>query len=204
VVDWSVGAQSPNYITSRNRVGPAGEVVGQFIDWLSSNGFLRHSDVHIIGHSLGSHVAGHAGKNTRFGRIRAIFGTDPAGPLFNVNNPDRLDIGDADYTESILTNVGGLGFDEPVTHATFYPAWGGTQPGCIVDLCSHHRATHLYSESINSDCFKARQCAGYHEIVNRSCPGTGVFKTLGGDAAKPDVNGVFFLETNDESPFAIC
>ncbi|CAG9811885.1 unnamed protein product [Chironomus riparius] len=205
VVDWSVGAGAINYITSRNRVGPAGEVVGQFIDFLDEHGFVSHAQVHVIGISLGAHVSGHSGKNTRRGRIAVIFGNDPAGPLFNVNNPDRLDSEDAVYTEAMHTNVGVLGFDLPITHATFYPNWGGTQPGCGADVgggCSHGRSTNLYSESINSDRFRARQCNGYDDIVARNCPGTGVFAVMGGDSAK-DIRGVFFLETNAQSPFAM-
>jgi hypothetical protein len=44
--------------------------------------------------------------------------------LFTVNNPDRLDANDADYTEACITNAGTLGFDLPIVHATFYPNWG--------------------------------------------------------------------------------
>ncbi|CAG9811887.1 unnamed protein product [Chironomus riparius] len=205
VVDWSVGAGANNYITARNRVGPAGQVVGQFIDFLNENGFVQHNQVHIVGHSLGSHVAGHAGKNTFRGQLNAIFGTDPAGPLFNVNNPDRLDTSDAFYTEAIHTNAGTLGFDAPITHASFYPNWGSSQPGCGVDIgggCAHGRATRLYSESVNSDQFRSRQCNGYEDIVARNCPETGVIGILGGDSAKA-IRGVFFLETNAEAPFAM-
>ena len=51
-------------------------------------------------------------------KVNAIFGTDAAGPLFNVNDPaNRLDVDDAWYTENIHTNGGGLGFDQPITHA---------------------------------------------------------------------------------------
>ena len=49
VVDWSVGAGAANYITARNRVGPAGAVVGQFIDWLTSLGVTHPSRVNIVG-----------------------------------------------------------------------------------------------------------------------------------------------------------
>lgn len=52
-------------------------------------------------------------------KINTIFGNDPAGPLFNVHNPDRLDAIDADYTGACITNAGQLGFDLPITHATF-------------------------------------------------------------------------------------
>ena len=172
---------------------------------MDEHGFVSHGQVHVIGISLGAHVSGHSGKNTRRGQIHVIFGNDPAGPLFNVNNPDRLDASDAFYTEAMHTNVGVLGFDEPITHATFYPNWGGVQPGCGADVaggCSHARSTYLYSESVNSDRFRSRQCTGYDQIVARNCPGTGVFTSMGGDSAKT-IRGVFFLETNEESPFAM-
>ncbi|KAG5668674.1 hypothetical protein PVAND_016605 [Polypedilum vanderplanki] len=205
VVDWSVGAGSANYITSRNRVGITGQVVARLIDYLDEIGFATHSNVNVVGHSLGSHVAGHTGKSVQRGRINAIFGTDPAGPLFNINNPnDRLDIGDAVYTEALHTNAGVLGFDEPITHSSFYPNWGRNQPGCGVDIgggCAHGRATLFYAESVNSDRFVARQCASYAEIVAENCPGTGVTGIMGGDNAKA-IRGVFFLTTNAQSPFA--
>lgn len=108
-------------MAARNRVGPTGTAIATLIDNLVLNGFTDHSRVNVIGHSLGAHVAGHTGKATVVGRINAIFGTDAAGPLFNINSPaERLDIGDALYTENIHTNIEGLnalGFDEPITHA---------------------------------------------------------------------------------------
>ncbi|KAG5668672.1 hypothetical protein PVAND_016603 [Polypedilum vanderplanki] len=205
VVDWSVGAGSANYITSRNRVGITGQVVARLIDYLDEIGFATHNNVNVIGISLGAHVSGHTGKNVQRGRINAIFGNDPAGPLFNINNPsDRLDIGDAEYTEAMHTNAGVLGFDEPITHSSFYPNFGRTQPGCGPDIsgsCAHARSVFLYAESVNSNRFVARQCASYAEIVAENCPGTGVTAIMGGDSAKP-IRGVFFLTTNAESPFA--
>lgn len=126
------------------------------------------------------------------------------GPLFNVNNPDRLDSEDAFYTEAIHTNAGTLGFDQPITDAAFYPNWGSTQPGCGVDLtgsCAHARGSAFYTESVNSNRFVARQCAGYADIVAQNCPGTGISAIMGGDSAKP-IQGVFFLTTNEASPFA--
>jgi hypothetical protein len=52
-VDWSVGSDTINYVTARNRVGNAGLIVGQFADFLHQNGVLRFEDTHFIGHSLG-------------------------------------------------------------------------------------------------------------------------------------------------------
>jgi hypothetical protein len=97
-----------------------------------SNGLSAWPRINIVGHSLGAHCAGHTGKRTS-GRIQAIFGTDPAGPLFSTGNNDRLAVGDAVYTEALHTNAGVLGFDSPITTAAFYPNWGTSQPGCGTD-----------------------------------------------------------------------
>lgn len=122
VVDWSVGAGSLNYATSRNRVGPTGQMIARFIDWLHLNGRLvNFNRLIIVGHSLGAHVAGMCGKALTRGRAQAIFGTDPAGPLFSMGSPGaRLAENDAVYTESIYTNAGDLGFDQPIAHGNFY------------------------------------------------------------------------------------
>lgn len=42
-------------------VGGVGTYVGQFLEFLISQG-VKTSDVHLVGHSLGAHVAGYAGK----------------------------------------------------------------------------------------------------------------------------------------------
>jgi pancreatic triacylglycerol lipase len=199
-VDWSAGAYS-NYTTSRWRVGDVGRVIAQFVDFLSMNGLTQSSKINIVGHSLGSHIAGHAGKAVKNGRINAIFGTDPSGTEFDINDPaNRLDKDDAVYTEAIVTS---LRFREPIAQVTFYANWGLQQPGCDEDdLCNHHRATEYYSESVNTDQFVAIQCSSLSAINDRNCSGTGVVTYLGGDKPKT-VSGVFYLETNSRSPYAM-
>lgn len=154
---------------------------------------------------MGAHISGLTGKRVSGGRIQAIFGLDPAGPLFDMGSPtQRFAPGDAVYTEMIATNAGLLGFDQPIATASFYPNWGVSQPGCGTDVsgsCAHGRAFEFYAESVNSNRFNARRCANYAQITGRNCPtgqGTGM---MGGDASK-SLNGVFFLETNAASPFA--
>lgn len=61
---------------------------------------------------------------------------DAAGPLFEIplKIPEalRLTKGDADYVDSIHTNVGFLGFLESFAHADHYVDLGGPiQPGCL-------------------------------------------------------------------------
>lgn len=78
VVDWGAGAQTPNYIAARNRVGATGGAIARFIDSLEAEGLTSFDRINIIGHSLGGHVAGFVGKQVSRGRIQAIFATDPA------------------------------------------------------------------------------------------------------------------------------
>ena len=66
-------------------------------------------DFHIIGHSLGAHIAGYAGEKLiavnrgKLGRISAI---DPAQPLFqDMPTFVRLDPGDAEFVDVIHTDA---------------------------------------------------------------------------------------------------
>jgi pancreatic triacylglycerol lipase len=191
-------------VTARNRVPEVANVLARFLNFLVTNGSTQMNRVNIAGHSLGAHIAGVTGKRVNQGRVQVIFGLDPAGPLFSLNAPnDRFASGDAVYTEGIRTNAGNLGFSEPLAVADFYPNWGSRQPGCGVDLsgsCSHSRAHEFFAESITSNGFVGRRCNNYQEIVNQSCNGAGT-AVMGGEG-NTGSNGVFFLETNSNSPFA--
>ena len=85
-------------------------------------------DFHIVGHSLGAHIAGYAGEklismNREAGKLGRITALDPAQPLFQ-NTPEfvRLDPGDADFVDVIHTDaksilMGGLcNFDHLQLH----------------------------------------------------------------------------------------
>lgn len=55
VVDWGLGAITPNYALARGRVNGVGAVVGQYADFLNENG-VPFSAMSAIGHSLGGHI----------------------------------------------------------------------------------------------------------------------------------------------------
>ena len=59
------------YAASNTRV--AGAEVSLILDKLSSEKGMKHSDVHLIGHSLGSHMFGFAGMRT-FNQVGRISG----------------------------------------------------------------------------------------------------------------------------------
>jgi pimeloyl-ACP methyl ester carboxylesterase len=209
VVDWGAGAQTPNYIAARNRVDAVGAVVAQFINWIHSHG-AQFNNIVAVGHSLGAHVVGAAGKRTSQ-RIHAVVGLDPAGPLFSLDNPaTRLDASDALYVESIVTDGGRLGFEHPVAHGNFYPNWGTSQPGCGIDLtgnCGHSLVSNFYAASINNaNHFGATRCSGLQAIRDRNCASAGPSGRMGGEPVNNSgpipVGSVFWLPTTGTHPFA--
>lgn len=107
-----------------------------FLEFLSSEGQISLDDVHVLGHSLGAHVAGYAGSYVPR-KLARITGLDPAGPAFEtpyLKDPgDRLDSTDANFVDVIHTCAGSLGFLRPIGHVDFYPNGGTfTQPGCPI------------------------------------------------------------------------
>ncbi|XP_049544968.1 phospholipase A1-like [Anopheles darlingi] len=209
-VDWGVGAQNPNYITSRNHINAVGATVGRFVDFLNQSGGMSFNNVYVAGHSLGGHTAGIVGKRVTRGRLNSVIALDPALPLFSINDPaNRVASGDANYVEVIHTNGGLLGFDLPLGQADFYPNGGRSQPGCGVDIagtCAHSRAWQFFGESIRTaqSGFNSVRCANYDQIVNNNCVSSGANARMGGEPSNigRGVNGVYFLTTNAQSPFA--
>lgn len=205
-VDWTAGANTLNYLAARNRVAGTGVVAANLLRMIAIHTGADLGQMSAIGHSLGGHVVGFIGKNLQ-GRLGSIVALDPALPLFSINSPHaRTNVGDAKYVEVFLTNAGLLGFDEPIGDSNFYPNWGTSQPGCGADLsgnCAHVRSHEFFAETIVSDIgFWSRRCRGYQDIVNRNCVSSGPDTRMGGEPLNYNANGVYWLETNEASPFA--
>ena len=205
VVDWERGANTPIYSTARNRVSNIGVVLAQFIDFLNGRG-LAFSRVDIIGHSLGAHIAGIAGKLVSRGRINAIVGLEPALLGFSADVPaERLHITDAIYVEVMYTDMGRISANYPIGHANFFPNFGRGQPGCGIDLtgsCGHSRSWQFYGETISHpNTFWATMCSGFIAIETGRCPPAGPNQLMGGDPVNQGANGMYFLQTNSETPF---
>lgn len=207
-VDWSVGASTNNYIAARNRVGHAGAIAARLLRMLSDVTGADLRQMSAIGHSLGGHVVGFIGKNLN-GQLGSVVALDAALPLFSIDNPDgRTAANDAIYVESMHTNAGLLGFDEPIGQTNFYPNWGRSQPGCGVDVtgnCAHQRTHEFFAESITSTVgFWARQCRDYSDIVNQNCVQSGENTLMGGEPLRSTGRtGVFWLPTRDAVPYAM-
>lgn len=206
-MDWGAGAQTGNYLAARNRVNEVGPRVAQMADWLNQSAGAPFNTMVIVGHSLGGHTAGIAGKRTSRGRLAAVVAMDPANPGFDANRPgDRVAATDANYVEVIHTNGGMLGMDPPIGLADHYPNFGRSQPGCGVDLagnCAHSRAWEFMAESITTNThFTARLCRNFADITSNNCVSAGAQRRMGGEPLTTAARGIYWCSTNANAPFA--
>ncbi|XP_063708820.1 pancreatic lipase-related protein 2-like [Culicoides brevitarsis] len=210
-VDWSKG-YTVNYIAARNRANGTGIVMGKFIEFLVREGGASLDSFRIIGFSLGGQIVGYTGKYLK-GQLTAIYGVDPAGPLFFQNSTDRLTPEDAKYVEVIHTCGGRLGTDFPLGHVDFYPNNGRSQPGCLkIDVtgtCSHSRSLYYFAESMyaENDGFIGVHCNSRAEITDEGCSHVDERRRmLGGNPPKivpVTERQVYWLRTNKKSPFSM-
>lgn len=72
LVDWTKGTTGPEPEVVANAPS-VGKLTAALVDWLSTLG-IKHADVHIVGMSLGCHVAGWAGRSCQSGKIGYLTG----------------------------------------------------------------------------------------------------------------------------------
>ncbi|CAK1543673.1 unnamed protein product [Leptosia nina] len=162
--------------------------------------------IHLIGHSLGAHISGFAGKTFEEStgrKIGRISGLDPAGPCFSHVDPElRLKATDAEFVDVIHTDAGVFGLRDPIGQVDYFPNNGAMQPNCVLQSCSHSRVVSYYGESIvNGEAFPAVRCRDWEAYKKGQCD----FKSISymGYASKPGTKGLYFLRTNGESPFGL-
>lgn len=105
---------------------------------------LPISRLHLVGHSIGAHLAGHIGRNIQtmtdhdliIPRITAL---DPAGMLYYPEFLTKhIRASDAIFVDVIHTDVWNMGTVKPTGTVDFYPNSGWPpQPGC------HSNKLHL-------------------------------------------------------------
>ncbi|KAK0076604.1 hypothetical protein PV325_005099 [Microctonus aethiopoides] len=202
LMDWAKHAAAPWYNRAAKNVEMIGSYLAKFVKWLEIRKVISSSELHVIGYSLGAHIAGFMGKNLKY-KIGRITGLDPAGPLFHdAHATKRLDKSDALFVDVIHTSAKSLGIEKPIGHADFYPNHGSIQPGCsFYDFaCSHNRARFYYIESINTPRgFPARRCRNWTPTIK----GCTLFPdTYMGISTDRHVYGIFYLRTQAEPPYA--
>jgi pancreatic triacylglycerol lipase len=98
-------------------------------------------------------------------------GLDPSGPGWS-GNEGGMTNGVAHHVEAIHTNRGGLGSNNQVAGADFFPNGGRNQPGCGDDsFCSHNRANELFASTVINDHLVGRECANLHMAEKNLCHG---------------------------------
>jgi len=231
IVDWGGGAQILNYAQAASNTRTVGAYAAAVYQNLLRVGGSAASRMWCVGHSLGSHVCGHAGmkmpSNQRLGRVT---GMDPAGPLFEPQSNKAVGINTASgvFVDILHTDSRGasaLGTLRDLGHIDFYPTGGSGQPGCFLetvfdnvdkwdsddpelyDGCSHSRAYQFMIESIKSDCFRATQRCTNFNIMPGSCSacgGCGAFPcAYMGYAAETSCNrtGMYYLTVTAGAPY---
>ncbi|XP_056179493.1 endothelial lipase [Falco biarmicus] len=190
VADW-LSLAHQLYTDAVNNTEIAGRSIARLLDWLQENPLFQLENVHLIGYSLGAHVAGFAGNHVH-GTIGRITGLDPAGPMFEGADPSkRLSPDDANFVDVLHTytreTLGvSIGIQMPVGHVDIYPNGGDFQPGCgLSDVlgaiaygtigevvkCEHERSVHLFVDSlVNQDKQSfAFQCADSSRFKKGIC-----------------------------------
>ncbi|KAK9298987.1 hypothetical protein QLX08_007896 [Tetragonisca angustula] len=182
VLDWTRGAATTYTAAVANT-----ELVGRQLGLVlldAVNLGTRPEDIHVIGFSLGAHVAGCASeilkkKNILLGRIT---GLDPASPFFRNHlfreKSRKLDATDARLVDVIHTDgsqdfADGFGLMKPLGHIDFFPNGGREQPGCN-DVKNSVVVSHLKDDMLTKEiaCSHIRAWSYFLESVrktNESC-----------------------------------
>lgn len=217
IVDWSNLAWKP-YSISYCYVPRVSHHVAKFLCQLGEqpNFHLRH--LHVVGHSMGAHIAGVVGQFTKSKckqQVGRITGLDPTGPLFqNINERGRLDPSDALFVSVIHSDQAKFGYLGNVGQVDFHPNCGQQQPGCrsVQDLsnstllsdvmCSHHRSLEYMTESVTSSKFVAVSCG----MCPRYCRPNlinEIYQVMGEDCRTvPRGANKFYLTTKASHPYA--
>lgn len=182
-----------------------GKRLGNLVANLENFG-ANAEDFHLLGFSLGAHIAGWAAKYFRQykgRRIGRISGMDPAGPCFTyAYNDQRLDKSDADYVDVIHTNRLVQGVIEPLGHADFYLNGGGpSQPGCFSPKCSHQRAAQTYTESVRTPkSFVGVKCDSWKHFLQGLRHDDYAVMGYGSSST---TRGLFYLRTASAPPYGL-
>ncbi|XP_046424449.1 pancreatic lipase-related protein 3-like isoform X1 [Neodiprion fabricii] len=200
MLNWANIADKEYLYAARSLSGVGYTLATALNEWVTAG--LNSSSIHLVGHSLGAHVCGYAGRYVNF-TLPRIVGLEPAGPLF-YTVLERLKPSDAEFVEVIHTDAGVLGMDLEVGHVDFYPNGGtSSQPGCLIAYtCSHVRSCLFYAESVrNEDAFIGRACDSNSKFKIGSCNFNGL--SVMGYATPTTTRGKFYLQTNFASPYGL-
>ncbi|OAD62267.1 Lipase member H [Eufriesea mexicana] len=130
-LDWGTVAINFSYIYSADHVPAVGKAAVVALEKLSD--VINLKTLHVIGHSLGAHVAGFIGRSME-STLSRITGLDPALPLFYPTEC-HLTEDDADFVVILHTDAGVFGTPLNTGSVDFYANRGvQPQPGCPLKI----------------------------------------------------------------------
>ncbi|XP_063706485.1 pancreatic triacylglycerol lipase [Culicoides brevitarsis] len=207
-VDWNRLALQ-EYTLAADSTEEVGEQVAKFITKLNDLG-IPLKNVTLVGHSMGAHISGFAGKHLG-GKVGRIFGLDPAGPMFTKltvrPESERLDPSDAEFVQVIHTDRTFIGTQIASGHQDFHPNDGmSPQPGCLLPvaqnaihfnqfLCSHFKVVEYFRDALNpKTAYIGRTCNfGYMGYSIGLCNNTTSARF--GIYTNETVRGTFYFRT---------
>ncbi|XP_018564389.1 phospholipase A1-like [Anoplophora glabripennis] len=212
-VDWEKPARSA-YVSSAANAKFIGMNIAKFV----TNAKIPPQNIHMVGHSLGAHIAGFAAKQiyqTTNSKVSRISGLDPAGPYFQehiLDKQERLHKKDADVVDVMHTDGGVYGIAFPLGTVDIYVNNGrAPQPGCSIDFnvnsfgglvekffCSHASSIEYFAEWINDGKFHCKLCSSWTYFVINLCPKT---LDLREEEVDRNVTGICATRTNPVKPF---
>ncbi|XP_076298872.1 phospholipase A1 [Lasioglossum baleicum] len=198
VVDWGELAFNINYFYVSSQTMMLGKAIAEAVLKLAD--VVDLSTLHIIGHSLGAHVAGQVARSVN-GTLKRLTGLDPAFPLFY---PSACHIKQTDAAAVVILHTDGGFYGTPIDTGTvdFYANKGvSPQPGCPIiiggEICSHQRSTRLFAESVtNPRAFPARECL--YKLGENDSDNEVVYLN---DSTPTNVHGAYCFNTNAKSPY---
>lgn len=206
------GSGMKSYDRSVTYVHFIGKAIGQLMAELK-NGGVCPKNMHLVGHSLGGQMLGHAGStfmNITGERIARITALDPAGPCFATSRiEEQVRSGVADHVDIYHCNSGTLGSSSILGDIDFViNRRGEVQPNCNTPFipvlfdssraasCSHRYCIDVWTASVkNRELFPAYRCGSYENVMTQECV---VHKTIAGSANPGTEKGIFFFSTEEQ------
>ncbi|XP_043466047.1 phospholipase A1 member A isoform X2 [Leptopilina heterotoma] len=211
IVDYGSLVREP--CLSQIRWGPdfCSRCVAQLVKYLRDHPRgIRVEDIHILGYSVGAHIAGLVANYLPDDKLGRITGLDPTIFFYmNGNRSMDLDETDAHFVDVIHTGAGILGQWGPNGHADFYVNGGSSQPGCATTSllqtlsCDHTKVTPYYIESITTKVgFWAAPCGNLFSYLIGWCSPKDEELVPMGEDTPHSARGIFYLSTNAHKPYA--
>ncbi|CAH1405629.1 unnamed protein product [Nezara viridula] len=212
IVDYSTLVKLPCLSQMQWSPSFAAQCIAQMVYYLSQHPRgVQPETLHLIGYSIGAHIAGLTANYIDGAKIGRMTGLDPTIIFYmGTNRSHDLDPSDAHFVDVIHTGAGILGQWGPNGHADFYVNGGTSQPGCLSASliktlsCDHTKVTPYFIESINSKTgFWAVPCPNRIQYNLGLCvPNSDKEYVLMGEHVRRNARGIFYLSTNAYKPYA--